>query len=63
MQILQVRLGTRSPSEPPNTLEDSADPLGLTRIGVAPASTPASPLHPGVSEPARGPPPEGGGFG
>jgi len=40
LQIIQVRLGTRSPSGPPKALENCADPLGarVTRIGVAPAS-------------------------
>jgi len=28
LQIVQVRLGTRSPSGPPDALENSADPLG-----------------------------------
>jgi len=38
MQILQVRLGTRSPSGPPGRPGKFRGSAGLTRIGVAPAS-------------------------
>ena len=37
LQMLQVRLSTRSPSGPLNAMKNSAS-AGLTRIGVAPAS-------------------------